>query len=720
MKQLLIVFAIIQLVTITAGYSQNIPLNWRSVAAGVWKVKIGQPQKFDLLRTANIHPRIETLRNLGERNFPLLKEECHAELQNGKIYLRFPLEKEEQLFGLGLNFKTINQRGRIMTLHVDHYNGIDNGRTHAPVPFYVSTKGYGVLVNSAEYITVYAGTGIRVNSKHPPKVYNRNTDKNWEAQPYSDAVEILVPANGTEVYVFAGNNTMEVVQRYNLYNGGGVLPPKWGLGFTQRVPTLSTEDDIRKEVADFKEHHFPLDFIGLEPGWQTKSYPCTFEWDTTRFSNPADFVREMKDSGLRLNLWLNPYLSPSSSLYQELKPVSGSHTVWNGLVPDFNVEKARKIYKSLFSKEHIDIGISGYKIDEVDGYDNWLWPDVATFPSGITAMQMRQTFGLQMQKMTSEWFKEKNTRTYGLVRASNAGASSFPYVIYNDYYNHRDFITALCNSGFIGVLWTPEVRSSATAEEWLRRMQSVCFSPMAMLNAWSDGTKPWSYPEVSKQVMEVATLRMQLLPYIYNCFAQYYFEGKPPVRAMNLEEGFSFSPKQFTAEINSVTNPYALATREDVKDQFMLGDYLLVAPMFAGDKKRKVVLPQGKWYNFYTGEYAGKGEIIEIEPGLDNIPLYVKDGGIVPMIPPVLHAPTPGETLPLELRHYGESKGSISLYDDDGETFNYKKGNYMRYSFSATKDSDGKWIGKEEIFNKNKMTQQYKNFSWKFMAGDKK
>ena len=93
-----------------------------------------------------------------------------------------------------------------------------------------------------------------------------------------------------------------------------------------------------------------------------------------------------------------------------------------------------------------------------------------------------------------ELYRKKNLRTYGLVRASNAGATSFPYVIYNDYYSHPDFITALINSSFIGVLWTPEVRGSATAEEWLRRMQTVCFSPLAMLNAWSDGTKPWSFP----------------------------------------------------------------------------------------------------------------------------------------------------------------------------------------------------------------------------------
>src|SRR5690606_23678883 len=111
------------------------------------------------------------------------------------------------------------------------------------------------------------------------------------------------------------------------------------------------------------------------------------------------------------------------------------------------------------------------------------------------------------QRMTDSMYRSADRRTYGLVRASNAGAAALPYVLYNDYYDHRDFITALVSSSFIGVLWTPEVRRSESGEEWLRRMQSVCFSPLAMLNAWADGTKPWSFPEVADAVREVMKLR---------------------------------------------------------------------------------------------------------------------------------------------------------------------------------------------------------------------
>ena len=117
---------------------------------------------------------------------------------------------------------------------------------------------------------------------------------------------------------------------------------------------------------------------------------------------------------------------------------------------------------------------------------------------------MRQTYPLQLQRMVHDLYRREGKRTYGLVRGSNAGASRFPFVLYSDYYSHAGFLTALVNSSLAGVLWTPEVRSSKTGEEWLRRMQLSCLSPVAMVNAWADGTKPWSFPEVFPAVREAA------------------------------------------------------------------------------------------------------------------------------------------------------------------------------------------------------------------------
>ena len=691
----------------------NVNLEWKKEGQGIWKISVGKQEKVTLLSELDITPQWKAIEEIGDAPLAIDPKDVKTEVVDGKTYIRFPLDKDEKIFGLGLNFKTVEQRGRVMRLHVDHYGGSDNGRTHAPIPFFVSSKGYGALINSARYIDVWVGTSVRQDSSNPPVAKDRNTDKDWTAQPYSDNLEFLIPAEGAEVIVFSGKTMLDVVRRYNLYNGGGCLPPKWGLGFWHRVPSLFTDTEIEREVQEFRDKGFPLNVVGLEPGWMTASYPCTYEWDNTRFPNPQAFTKKMKESNIQTILWMNPYISPKGELYDRIKPYTSSHTVWCGIVPDYMMSEAQRILIDHFKKHQLNLGVSGYKMDENDGYDSWLWPDVASFPSGTSAEQMRQIYGSLMQKVTTQMYKDENKRTYGLVRAANAGTTSFPYVIYNDYYNHHDFITALVNSSFIGVLWTPEVRASRTSEEWLRRMQTVCFSPLAMLNAWADGTKPWTFPEVAESVKAISLLRMQLIPYLYTAFADYTFKGTPPVRAMNLEEGYNMDEKMLQVSFDATNNPYALAIKKEVKDQFMVGNSLLVAPLFEGEKERKVILPKGKWYDFYTGEFAGEGEIISVSPGLDKIPVYVKDGGIVPMFPPIRQIEN--KQYPLEVRHYGNAPGIYDLYDDDGETFNYQKGEFVRIVLTVDVDASNNKMGKASIPG-GKNVWSYSDYIFRYMT----
>jgi len=688
--------------------------DWEEMANGIWKLSVGKKQGLNLLDAANIEPKIDRLNQFPISKFPLDTSLIKIRKENNKIFVQLPLDKAEQIYGLGLHFKTVNRRGNIYTLKMDHYGGRDNGRTHAPVPFYVSSNGYGVLINSARYITVYVGTTVRVDSPNQPVVRDRNIDKNWESQPASDMIEIVIPDTNAELLVFDGDTPMDVVRKYNLYSGGGVLPPKWGLGFTYRTNTKFSSDEILKLTEEFEEKGFPLDFIGLEPGWMNMSYPCSYEWDTKRFPNPKEFVNNLLNKGIRTNLWVNPYIAPKAKLYKKMLPLSASHSVWSGIIPDYTLPETRQIFADFYKENQLDIGVSGLKIDEVDGHDFWLWPDTATFPSEIDAEQMRQIYAVLLQEMVAKLYYEKNERTYGLVRGSNAGASRFPFVIYNDYYKHEDFITALINSGFSGVLWTPEVRSSKTGEEWLRRMQSVCFSPMAMINAWSSGTLPWSYPEVYDEVKEIAMLRMRLLPYIYSTFADYHFNGTPPIRPMPLVDGFSVNEKIIEGELDGTKNPYKMATRKEILDQFMFGDNLLVAPLFVGQTSREVILPKGKWYDFYSGKFVGAGEVIQVTAKLSEIPLFVKNGGLIPLIPERLHSPKNGEKLDLEIRHYGTSEGTFMLYDDDGETFDYEKGDFSWTKLSVDTNSEG--IQKGTSKREKGTVFSYENSTWKFMT----
>jgi len=681
-----------------AGLEDLSPVeNWDNPAPGVWKTTLGD-MKGEMRYTdiAAEKPRLEAFKDLESTPFPFKKGEVSFLVTpENKIMIRIPASADEKLFGFGLQLDEIKKSRTVLTLNVDHW-GKGSGRTHAPVPFYISSKGYGVFFNTARFLKAYVQLGNRKDSPNNPPFVDRNPPDDepqpgpWQAVPFADAVEAQINGKGLEVVVFSGRTLQDVVARYNLYCGGGAMPPLWGLGFWHRVPAKFTADETNAEVGQFAEQDFPLDVIGLEPGWQTKSYPCTFEWQKKRFPDPSAFAKTLLDKGIRLNLWENPYISPDARIYKQMYPLSCSHMVWLGIVPDYTLPEARKILTEQHWQDHISIGVSGYKIDEVDGYDRWLWPDHATFPSGVSAEAMRQSYGLLLQNMLyTDLFKKHNTRTYGLVRAANGASSGYPFVIYSDSYSHSQYITGISAASLGGVLWTPEVRSAGNGREWLNRFQTVCFSHMAMLNAWSSGKKPWSYGDVTAPVRDVVKLRMQLLPYIYTAFADYNRKGIPPIRAMILEGDFVLNEKVIEGKLDSERNPYAEGKVVETTDQFMFGPSIMVAPFYEKQStSRTVQLPQGNWYDFYTGRLAGNGEAVTVtaEALKDRIPLFVKEGAVIPMLTHAVNTTKAAYGHPLEIRVYGKSGGTFDLYEDDGTSFDYQKDKYRIRRILVAKD----------------------------------
>ena len=664
---------------------------WEKIASGVWQIRIGEAER-ELAYTslAAREPRVNTLDALPARPFPFADSPILTHRsEEGLIQVRIPVEADESIYGFGLQFDGIKKSKKVLDLNVDHW-ARGGGRTHAPVPFYVSSRGYGVLFNTARFLKVYVQVGNRRDSPNNPTPVDRvpppeePAARPWSAQPESDAIEAHLSGRGLEMVVFAGENLQDVVARYNLYCGGGVLPPLWGLGFWHRTPSDFTDQQAEAEIEAFADHRMPLDVLGLEPGWMTRSYPCTFEWQKHRFPDPAGFARRMADKGIRLNLWENPYISPEGKLYAQLLPYSGSHLVWLGLVADYTVPEAREILCRQHGEDHLSIGISGYKIDEVDGYDQWLWPDHATFPSGTSGETMRQAYGMIMQSMLyRNLFRSNDTRTYSLVRASNAGASGLPFVIYSDSYGHAQYITGISAASLCGILWTPEVRQAATPEEWRARIQTVCFSPLAMLNAWASGKKPWDYESVADDVREAIRLRMRLLPYLYTAFANYSRFGIPPMRAMVLEQGGAEGRTTAgDAQLDDVANPYAETVELEQDDQFMFGPSILVAPYYGEQTlERTVRVPSGNWYDFYTGEFVGNGTTIAVATP-ERIPLFVKDGAVIPLLSEHIDNSRQAYGHPLEVRHYGERPGSFELYEDDGLTFAYENGAFALRTLS--------------------------------------
>jgi alpha-glucosidase (family GH31 glycosyl hydrolase) len=650
--------------------------------------------------------------------FPLDPKQIEARQWGWKTAWRIPLALGEDVYGLGVDFSNVRRTGATFLLHVDHWGKV-TGRTHAPVPLYVSTEGYAVFFNIARYLKVNVGHGVRLAAEQKPPLIDRTTGKGWQSQPRSDSVEAIANCEGMEVFVFAGPTPMDAIRRYNLYCGGGALPPKWGLGFLVRTPTRYDAAQALADIKQFRDNGIPLDMLGLEPGWHDHAYPCSFEWDTTRFPDPAGFLKEVEQQHVRVNLWFNPYVSPTAPLYEKLLPFAGTHLVWNGIVPDFSMPQARKIFADHLAEEVVKLNpnaVGGFKIDEVDGYDRYLWPDTATFPSGRDGEQLRQTYGLLVQRAVMDVFRSQGRRTMGQVRGTNGGASSLPFVIYSDSYDFGEYVTAVANSGFAGVLWSPEVRGG-NAINMLRRTQAVCFSPLALYNGWASKEKLWTHADVKDHIRDAIVLRMRLLPYFYNTFAQYHYEGTPVIRPMQLVPGFKEPGDQDAGgKLDATANPYATGKRSDTKDQYMFGDALLVAPIAPDATSRKVVLPPGKWYHFFTGKLAGENETIEVTPALGEMPLFVRDGGLIPMIEPRQWAPRADEVLAIEIRHYGEQPGTLALYDDDGETFAYEKGEYAWTRLSAHRDgASGQWKGTLTP-DANGRKWRYSDVKWTFMT----
>jgi alpha-D-xyloside xylohydrolase len=401
----------------------------------------------------------------------------------------------------------------------------------------------------------------------------------------------------------------------------------------------------------------------LEPGWQTHAYSCTFEWNKDRFADPAGFVRSAADLNYKVNLWEHAFTHPASPLFPALEPYSGDLGVWGGLVPDFAGEQAREAFGAYHGKTFIDIGISGFKLDECDNSDytgGWSFPECSQFASGVDGEQMHSLFGLRYQMAIWNEFRKRGKATYNLVRSSGALAAPYPFVLYSDLYAHRDFIRALVNSGFSGLLWCPEVRDAVSEEDLIRRLQSVVFSPLAMVNGWYIKNPPWKqlnrkknnadelldgWEKLEARCREVIGWRMQLVPYLTAAFQRYEEDGTPPFRALVLD-----TPKDVKLR--------------NVDDQYMIGDRMLVAPLFAGEPGRKVVLPEGAWHDFWTGEALKSGTEIRVEASLERIPVYVKSGSIVPWADVGLHAGAV-ETRRLTARVYGD--GSLPFAMRAGE-----------------------------------------------------
>ncbi len=543
--------------------------------------------------------------------------------------------ERERVYGLGLNFHGFDRRGRFCEIKTNADPHWDNGHSHVVAPFFMTTWGYGVFLNNTGYSTF-------------------NVDEDGD-----NLVTITAPGAVLDWYYIHGGSLRDVFARYRVIVGRSEMPARWGLGLWYRAETKWKQAQVQAAAEEFRRRQIPCDVIGLEPGWQSHAYSCSYVWDNENYPDPAALLKWLGERHFRLNLWTHAYVHPSSPLHPELteKRCAGDRRVWEGLVPDFTLPRTREVFDRGFVAGQVEAGVSGYKLDECDGSDNtggWFFPDDTRFPSGLTGARMHNIFGALYQDAFHEMFRARNRRTYFLCRANFATGVRRPTVAYSDLYDLREYLRAQANAGLIGALWCPEVRQTDTAADFIRRSQLMFFSPLAQLDGWNSGVLPWEKgPEAEEIFRRYAVLRMQMLPYLYGLFWQMRNTGVPMLRPLvmdNREDRNTF----------------------DVDDQFMLGDSMMVAPLVSGTQ-REAYFPYGRWTNLLTGETVRGGVRRSIPAPLDQIPVYLRDGAVLPLGAGGQHADEAAAG-PMVVRIFCGQSGRFDVFEDDGVTCAYEQG----------------------------------------------
>ncbi|MBN1396149.1 MAG: glycoside hydrolase family 31 protein [Pirellulales bacterium] len=684
------------------------------VAPGVWRVRFGQPEELTPIKFQEHPPRLEAMEKLQPvGKIPIDPADIGFSTSGRGAALKVPMTENERFYGLGMNLRVFRLKGKKI-VRVSDNQTTDLGDSHAPAPIYVSSRGYGVLVDTARCASFYFGnlSANRDSAADEKESRDRKIADGVEELyrprgPGSMFVGVDVPAaRGVDLFIFAGPDLRQAVQRYNLFSGGGFVPPMWGLGVWYRASAKLDQASVMNFLREFRERHIPCDVFGLEPGWHSGCYPCTFAW-SKMFPDPDGLLGETKQLGYKLNLWEHAFTRGDSPLYKPLLSWSGDFKVWGGLTPDFATAEGRKIFSDYHAKNFVDKGVSGFKLDECDhqplSSTPWSFPEHSRFPSGLDGEQMHLLFGPLYQRTISSIYRDRNQRTFGLVRSSGPLAAPLPFALYSDAYDHRDYVRAIATSGFAGVLWCPEIRAAGSVEELYRRLQTSVFSAVTQVDCWFLKNPVWK--QINKELnnedkfmddwqrteavcRNLLELRMSLLPYLYSAYADYHNSGVPPTRALVMD--YPDDP--------------AVA---DLDDQYMFGPSLMVAPLFAGEKQRTVYLPKGDWYDFWTGEKHVGGRKIEVSKPVDQIPVFVKGGTLLPLAKPVEYVSL-DTCFDIEVRVFGSAPKSFVLYEDDGTTFDFEKGRQNLWELS--------WDGKSGSVRKTSRFDgptRYKIVGWK-------
>lgn len=506
------------------------------------------------------------------------------------------LKPGEKIFGLGESYTNFDKRGTRVVVFTDDANGIQNESMYKPIPFYMSSKGYGVFMHTSTPITCDFG------------------------KYYSNVQQLMIGDETLDLFFFLGD-PKEVLDEYTDLTGKAAMPPLWSFGFWMSRITYFSEDDGRNVAQKLRENKIPSDVIHFDTGWFETDWRCDYKFSETRFNDPAQMITDLKSDGFETCLWQLPYFVPKNKLFDEIvekglyvKNAKGN-IPYEDVVLDFSNPETVEWYQEKIAGL-LKLGVGAIKVDFGEAA-----PFNGIYANGRTGFYEHNLFPLRYNKAVSDITQEVNGERIIWARSTWAGSQRYPLHWGGDPANTNSAMAASLRGGLsMGLsgftFWSHDIGGfvQACPEELYAR-----WTPFGMLSSHTRShgappTEPWEYSRTFLDGFREATnLRYQLMPYIYAQAKHSSENGLPMMRALFVE--YPDDPGAWL-----------------IDDAYLFGSDILVAPLFDEVSSRDVYLPgKGRWIDYQTGKSYTAGWN-HIEAGDIPIVMLVREGAVIPHI----------------------------------------------------------------------------------------
>ncbi|MFG2002852.1 alpha-xylosidase [Spirillospora sp. NPDC048911] len=526
---------------------------------------------------------------------------------DGGHYVREQLDLgvDHHVYGLGERFGPLVKNGQV----VDIWNadgGTNSEQAYKNVPFVLTNAGYGVFVD------------------HPGRV-------SFEvASEVVTRTQFSVEGQSLRYFFIYGPTPKEILRKYTALTGRPARLPDWsyGLWLSTSFTTSYDEETVSSFIDGMAERDLPLSVFHFDCFWMREYNWCDFEWDPRVFPDPPGMLRRLKDRGLRICLWINPYIGQRSPLFAEgkargylLKRPNGDVWQWDKWQPgcavvDFTNPEAREWYVAKLDAL-LDMGVDSFKTD----FGERIPTDVVYY-DGSDPERAHNYYTYLFNQAVFELLRKRRGEGEAVVfaRSATVGSQRFPVHWGGDCESTFEAMGESLRGGLsLGLsgfgYWSHDIGGFEGTPDPALFKRWIAFgllSSHSRLHGSHSYRVPWAFDEESVDVLRTFTrLKMRLMPYLLGAARQAYEDGTPMMRAMVLD--FPDDP--------ACTH---------LERQYMLGDDLLVAPVFDAGGEVRYYVPEGIWTHYLTGERVRGGRWLRERHGFESVPLLVRPGAVIP------------------------------------------------------------------------------------------